>query len=208
VTEQEFLRHLELGHETRAVEFKAPGRRKDKAFLAKVARAVLGMANQRDGGYVIIGVEPETLDPVGLDEDDAAIWLNYDELAVSINEWATPSIGFDLQELRSEDRIFVVIHVHEFAEIPVLCRRDYQAPKQRDQILRRGACYVRAYNKPATLEIPTEEEMRELLELAIDKGVRKFVKRAQKVGLIPDIRPDKTSTSVEELFDRQAEEAE
>lgn len=29
--------------------------------------------------------------------------------------------------------------------------------------------------------------MRELLELAIDKGVRKFVTRAQKAGLFPPV---------------------
>jgi len=200
-------RHLELGHETTGVEFKAPGRRRDKPFLVKVIRAVLAMANRRDGGHVIIGVDPDTLEPIGLEEDEAAIWLKYDELAVSISEYATPSVSFDPQGLRIGERVFVIIYVHEFGDVPILCRRDYHAPRERDLVMRRGACYVRSQKKPETSEIPSEEEMRELLELAIDKGVRRFVARAQKVGLFPHVQPIATLRSVEELFEKEAEES-
>ena len=76
------------------------------------------------------------------------------------------------------------------------------------QILRRGACYVRSRHKPETSEIPSEEEMRELLELAIDKGVRKFVTRAQKAGLFPTDPSTPARPSDETLFEKQIEEME
>ena len=67
--------------------------------------------------------------------------------------------------------------VEEFSDIPVLCKRSY------DNVLRDGACYVRTRRKPETSEIPTQADMRDLLDLAIDKGVSKFLNRAQRVGL-------------------------
>ncbi len=51
-------------------------------------------------------------------------------------------------------------------------------------ILREGARYVRRRGKPETSEIPTQSEMRELLDLAIEKGVRRFIARARAVGLV------------------------
>jgi predicted HTH transcriptional regulator len=204
VTEQDFELLLKLGHETHGVEFKGPGKRTDRAFLAKVIRAVIGMANRRDGGVVIIGVDDETLEPVGLEEEQADTW-GYDVLATAVNEYASPSVSFDFERKLYEGRTFVIIEVHEFAEIPILCGKDYGSTNVKGavQILRRGACYVRSRHKPETSEIPSEEEMRALLELAIDKGVRKFLERAQKMGLFHPIQPPPIPPDDQERFDDQ-----
>jgi hypothetical protein len=50
VTEEDFAKLLARGYESRGVEFKGPGIRTEKLFLARVVRAILGMANSRDGG--------------------------------------------------------------------------------------------------------------------------------------------------------------
>ena len=44
MTPDELRTAIALGREQRNVEFKGPGVRTDKAFLAKVIRAILGMA--------------------------------------------------------------------------------------------------------------------------------------------------------------------
>ena len=183
MTDQEFASLLAIGYETNGLEFKGPGSRTDSAFLAGVIRAQsLGMANRRDGGYVIIGVESDSLDPVGFDDDEVKTWLNYDELATRVNEYANPSVRFDLEAVTVQGRRFVIIRVHEFDDIPILCGKDFHGSRKGALVLRRGACYVRARHKPETSEIPSEEEMRELLELAIDKGIRKFVTRCIRPG--------------------------
>ena len=51
-------------------------------------------------------------------------------------------------------------------------------------MLREGACYVRTRRKPETSEIPTQADMRDLLELAIEKGVIRYIEQARRVGLI------------------------
>jgi Putative DNA-binding domain len=131
MTEQDFAKLIEHGHETHGVEFKGPGRRTGAAFLAEVIRAILGMANRQTGGLVIIGVDSESgmPDPVGLDEGEAKTWMNYDHLATSVNEFASPSVSFDLETVIFQDCSFIVIKVHEFGDIPILCRKDTHTAK-------------------------------------------------------------------------------
>jgi predicted HTH transcriptional regulator len=176
VTEEEFESLLALGHEVDGVEFKGAWIRTDRLFLAKVARAMLGMANRRDGGLVILGVEETAkADAVGLSDEQAESWLKYDDVSASVNEYASPCVRFETELRMFSGKKFVFIRVHQFDGIPILCAKEYNEPGKTSPVLRRGACYVRSRHKPETSEIPSEEEMRELLELAIDKGVRKFL---------------------------------
>jgi predicted HTH transcriptional regulator len=218
MNEQDFAALLALGHETRGIEFKGPGSRtdkKDKTFLAKVVRGVLGMANRRDGGRVIIGVEDNAgvLIPKGLDAVQLGSWKSYDDVAASINEYASPSVSFEKEFLHYQGHDIVILHVTEFEDIPILCRKEYHspavqgAPKNQDRIvLRQGACYVRSRHKPETSEIPSEEEMRELLELAVDKGVIRFLERARRVGLLPADQPVLPQPTDQERFNEQLED--
>ena len=207
MTDQDLQQLLKLGHELPGREFKGPGRRTDKAFLARVIRAVIGMANRRDGGVVIVGVDPTTVEPVGLEEDQADTWT-YDALATNVNEYASPSVSFDFERKLYLGHTLVIIEVHEFAEIPILCGKDFHTTneKKAPPILRRGACYVRSGHKPETSEIPSWEEMRELLELATDKGVRKFLERAQRVGLFQPVQPPPMPPDDPARFDAQTKD--
>ena len=207
MTEADFAALIDRGYETRGVEFKAPGLRSDPFFLAKVARAVLGMANNREGGLVVIGVEAGAagLEAAGLTPAQLKTWQSYDEVAAAINAYANPSVGFDLEVFRGGEKAFVLLRVSEFDEIPILCRKEYvsAASKGREQVLRPGACYVRSRHKPETSEIPSEEAMRELLELAVDKGMRRFIARAMRAGLFPTGPAPSMSPSDAERFDEQ-----
>lgn len=193
--DQEFADLLALGHEASGVEFKGPGSRSNRRLFAQVVRAALGMANRRDGGRVIIGVADDggVLNPVGLSEGDLATW-RYDDIADGVSVYADPSVVFEREVKEYNNRVYVILHVDEFADIPILCKKDYP------DVLRSGACYVRARRKPETSEIPTQEDMRDLLELAIDKGVSRYLARAQRVGLIvlPSVTPPST-----ERFEQQ-----
>jgi predicted HTH transcriptional regulator len=184
-----------LAHEIRGLEFKGPGRSTDRRLFAQVVKAVLGMANRRDGGRVVVGVEDlgDSLHPVGLDVTQLATW-NYDDVADRIATYADPSVAFDLEVTEYNGRSYVVIQVEEFADVPVLCKRAY------DDVLRDGACYVRPRRKPETTEIPTYADMRDLLDLAVEKGVRRLLAQVQRVGLT--VPPDITVTD-QERFDEQ-----
>lgn len=176
---QEFSEIIAFGREQRGVEFKRGGSRKDKRLLVKVVRAVISMANRRDGGYVIVGVdEDEDKMPVpkGLTAEDLSTWV-YDDVADSLSEYVDPNVSLDLKVIEYEMKQFVVLIVHEFEDLPILCKKNYL------DVLRAGACYVRTRRKPETVEIPSQVDMRDLLDLAVEKGVRRFVTRARTVGL-------------------------
>jgi predicted HTH transcriptional regulator len=197
MTDQEFAEILALGHETSGVEFKGPGPRSDRQLFAQVVKAVLGMANRRYGGRVIIGVADDggVLNPVGLSAENLDTW-RFDDIADGIAVYADPSVSFELEVKEYNGNRYVILHVEEFADIPVLCKRDYQG------VLRNGACYVRTRRKPETTEIPTQADMRDLLELATDKGIVRFLERARRVGLI--ISPTVVSPATAQgLLDQQ-----
>jgi predicted HTH transcriptional regulator len=184
MTDEEFAALIALGAEQRHVEFKGPGPISDKHLVYRVVRAMLGMTNRRDGGYVIVGVE-ETggrLNAVGLEARSISGWTR-DSLADKVAPLVDPSIDFDLEHCTYEGRRFVLIRVREFDETPVFCRSNRNDANNRDVVLREGALYVRSRRKPETVEISTAQEMRDPLDLALRKRLRHFVELLQAGGL-------------------------
>jgi predicted HTH transcriptional regulator len=180
MNDQEFKEMLAFGREQAGVEFKGPGSRTgNKQLFAKVVRAALSMANHRNGGLVVVGVDEGrdgVILPTGLSDTDLATWSVFDDLADQFSRYADPHINFDLEIVTFDEKKFLVIRVFEFDDIPVLCKRDYAA------VLREGACYVRTRRKPETTEIPTQAEMRDLLELATIKALRRYISVAHTAG--------------------------
>ena len=199
MNEEEFAALLAMGHEVTGTEFKGPGPISDRYLFALVTKAVLGMTNRRDGGRVIIGVEDNggALSPVGLTRHDLDTW-RYDGAAAKFAEYADPSVNFELIQEQHNGKDYVVLYITEFGEIPILCKRDYPG------VLRKGACYVRPRRKPETTEIPTQEDMRDLLDLAAEKRLRKHLEQTMRAGgLIVPFQTGRLIPSPQELYDKQ-----
>ena len=186
MTDQELIELVATG-ERRGVEFKGPRFRTNRQHLAEVARAVLGMTNARDGGLVLIGVS-DTSQIQGLTAAEAETWRNADDVRASLAHYADPFVHVDV-ELKvipatghAPDRTIAILTIHEFETVPVLCRARALASGGAE-ILRAGACYVRSNRLPATTEVADYAHLRELLDLAVEKGVREFLKRARGAGL-------------------------
>jgi predicted HTH transcriptional regulator len=141
MTDAEFDQLLAVGEKQR-IEYKGPGRATDKGFVARIARAVLAMANRRDGGLVIVGVEEvaRRLKCVGLDAATMATWQARDNVETAINAYADSSASFDI-EFEPVLRRCVIINVREFSDLPLLCKKGFTDPGKRGkEILRQGAC--------------------------------------------------------------------
>lgn len=206
LTPEEFAEYLSRGYEGRGYEFKGAIAREDAVFFAKVTRAALGMANYSGGGVVFIGVDEganHELVPTGLTDEQFQSW-NFDDVAAGFAPAADPRLSIDLEVIEHLDRRFVAIIVHEFEEVPVLCRRNYNHGGK--TILRDGALYVRGRGKPESTEVPSQTEMRELLDTAIDKGIRRFLARAGRVGLgaQQQVEPDAAAQFAAELEEPDA----
>lgn len=171
---------IEAGYEQRGVEFKSAGDRTDRAFLANVARAVLALANQRDGGYVIVGLSEDGIDAAGtgLSDEQLKQWLSFDDVTDQINAYADPPVRIQLGRGELPDgRCVAIIEVAEFSEIPILSKKDY--PKR---IVARQL-YTRSMAKPESSTSMTQNELREVIALATEKQLARFLETAQKAGV-------------------------
>jgi predicted HTH transcriptional regulator len=200
MTSDEFLAVVGLG-ERPGVEFKNARSRKDRN-VSEVIRAVIGMANRRDGGMVIVGVKDDG-EIQGLTPEQVASWEKADDVRQTIAPYVDPHAYVDVAVISlpgAPTLRCVVLQVQEFDQVPVLCAKSATDLKG-ELVLRQGACYVRSRQLPSTTEIADHAQFRELLDLAIDKGVREFVRRSRSAGLEAD------NTTDQDRFRAQRESA-
>ena len=114
--------------------------------------------------------------------------------------YADPAISFGTEVVAHDHKEFVVIRIDEFRDAPIICRRTFNAPDG-TVILREGACYVRPRRKPETTEIPTYADMRDLIDLAVQKGLRRYVELTEAAGL--NVRSSVSKQSDDQRFKNQ-----
>lgn len=186
-----------LDHETRHVEWKTAGDLSEKRYLAKIARALIAMANTKGGGFIVIGIKEsggadrrnlsQSERMVGVSDVELPMW-SHQGLADKLQEYMQPPAIFECHQVTRAGKSFVVVEVEEFADQPLICTRESQA-QDGEKITQRGACYIRSRANVRSVPIGTYEEMRDLLDLAIDKGLRSFLERTQRVGLLAEKGP-------------------
>ena len=177
--------------EERNLEFKKSMDWTDPATKAKLTKSVLAMANLRDGGLIVLGVERQPDDTylsVGMQPDHLESFVQ-DALSSHFSEFADPYIETTVVKTTTDGKTFCVIRVIEFAELPVVCKKDGDK-------LRRGAMYTRSRRMVETVEVPSQVEMREILDLAIEKRSRAFARQADHMGFV---RPSPKNEFVEQL---------
>lgn len=171
---------IDVGYEQRGIEFKGAGERTDRAFLANVARAVLALANQRDGGYVIVGLSEDGVDAPtsGLTDEQLQQWLSFDDVSDQINAYADPPVRIQLGRGQLPNGHSVaIIEVAEFSEIPILSKKDYPQRIVAKQL------YTRSMAKPESSALLTQNELREIITLATEKQLARFLETAQRAGI-------------------------
>jgi len=171
---------LQVGHESRSFEVKGPASTSDRPYVARIARALMAMGNLRDGGLVVLGIDDTQLAAMepGLAAVELAEWSDFDTVSGLVAKYSDPPVSFVLQPLQLSNGVDVVaLEVAEFEHDIHICKKEFQG------VLQNGHTYVRPRGEPRSVTVPTSAEMRELHTLAIDKGVREFLRRAGAVGL-------------------------
>jgi predicted HTH transcriptional regulator len=174
---KELMELIKAG-ERRSVELKQSMSWDEPNTQAKITRSILAMSNIRDGGKIIIGAkrnDDDTYEPEGLYPEHKDTY-NSDNVADHVSNYADPYVKFTLEAITCGENTFIVIRVDEFEEVPVICKND-----GRD--LRRSAVYVRSRRKPESVEVRDEAEMREIIEMAVEKSVRKLFQRLANAGV-------------------------
>jgi len=181
---QELIDLILHGREERNLEYKESMSWKEADDKVKITRCILGMSNIRDGGSIVLGVEDQSFEPVGMDPDHFRSF-NQDDVDDFVAERADPFVEIEVTPVPHDGKEFIVIQVKEFEELPVICRKETRLKNRRaGPYLRRGATYVRSRRKRETVEVPSQTEMREIIDLAVDKGVRRLIERMGYTGIL------------------------
>jgi len=157
------------GSEERNLEYKQSMSWKDKSTKAKVVRTSLSMVNIRDGGVMIFGVEQTSngkFKPSGMEAKHVDTF-SQDEVQEYINEFADPYVDLTVTNFKYDNKCFVIIQIKEFDEIPVVC-------KKCGVDVNKGQIFTRPRRKIESVPVSSQTEMREILEMALDKNIRKI----------------------------------
>jgi len=207
------------GREERNIDYKSSMSWKDRDAKMMTIRCILGMANLRNGGYIVFGVPQQGNEFFfdGMDQDHIKSFTQ-DNVDTDIKNYAEPFVEVHVtliprsvvkkvsepkrKEFSDNGGDFVIIQVEEFEEIPVICKREGKL-KSGEIYLRNGAIYTRPRGKVETSEVKSQTEMREIIELAVDKSLRKLIDRMERSGITGLIGPE---PSDRKRFDDQLEE--
>ncbi|MBI5948194.1 MAG: ATP-binding protein [Chloroflexi bacterium] len=181
--------------EERHVEYKESQRWDE--LKDKIAKTALGMANLRDGGYIVLGMRrnsDHTYAAAGVSREDAATFTE-DSVRAYVNSYANPYVALQVSTVELETKRFTVVSVDQFHDVPVICRKGGVG-------LRPGAIYYRSRRMPETTEIRDASDMRELLDLATERAVARFVRVFSQFGGtqgLPGVASSSEQRYVEEL---------
>ncbi len=194
--EPEFLELVALG-EARGVELKGPMLLSDKSSI-KVVKAALALSNRRDGGHIVVGVrEAKLIQPefVGLSLTKVKSW-NYDDIADLFERYAEPRIEFTVERQPYDSKVFVILRISEFSDVPILCKKDSEVTVE-------GACYVYPIGKAKVKPIPGIQDMRELLDLAAEKRLRHLLAQVGQAGgeVVATTPSDAYDDQIKDFFD-------
>jgi len=157
----------------------------DDTTKVKVAKAMMAMSNLRNGGVIVIGMKEipgGVWEPDGMSAQQVTSF-SHDDIAQGVNDYAVPAVQFTVTPFTSDKNQFVIIQVREFDSVPTVCRK--QKSLGGGDALKLGAIYYRSNRKNESAPISSEEDMRELIGLALNKGVAREIERLRVLGLIP-----------------------
>lgn len=164
----------------------------------KLVKTVLGMGNLRDGGLIIVGVSErnENWEVTGISPEDL-LRYDVDDMFGYFERFVSPFAEIDIVQVSRPPKKFLAIQVHEFQELPLVCKRNGADPNPEG--LFEGAVYIRPIGGvPRTTRVMNSQQMHELLELAAEKKARGIIRRARAMEMaVPDIDND--------AFDRELE---
>ncbi len=182
IPEERFHQLIEVGYESKNLEFRDCFIWDDPNpyMRERLIRSILGLANTRDGGHIILGIAEnpdKTLRYDGCPEATIGSFV-FDSVKGVVDGFSDHGVDFDIAVGTHGTEKFLVIQVSEFEEFPVICKNDGQQVEASDKrLLRRGCIYVRTMQGHPATDVVMEKEMRDIIERAIDKGRRKLERR-------------------------------
>ncbi len=199
---------LESPNESKAVEFKPsvswPSKidqiqNNDK--VQEIIISILGMSNIRDGGKIVLGVEKDASGSQytrkGMKDKDLQTY-DQDLIFDHVRNFGEPEPKFQVLNVEYDNKNFIVFAVQSFVIAPIISKNNKNLKK-----LEHAIFYLRT-DKPETKKVTDPSEMREIIDLAIEKELELFSTRMQRV--FQSMAHVTVSKSTKEEKDKFAEE--
>jgi predicted HTH transcriptional regulator len=176
---------LESPNESKSIEFKPSvswpsnidGIQQNNK-IQEIIKSILAMSNTRDGGKIILGVEKDDKEKryflKGMSEDDLKTY-DQDLIFEHVRNFGEPEPKFQVLNIEYNDKNFIVFAVQSFIFTPIICRNKRSLNRLEDAVI-----YIRT-DKPETKKITEPSEIREIMDLAIEKELDLFSVRIQRL---------------------------
>jgi predicted HTH transcriptional regulator len=169
----------------------------------KITQAMMAMSNLRNGGVIVVGMKeikrgdwkPDIM------TDDQVASFTQDDIAQWVNDYAVPAVQFTVEPFLLDTNKFVIIKVREFDSVPTLCRK--QKTLGGKEVLKNGAIYYRSNSKNESAPISSNEDMRELITLAVNKGVAREIERLRVLGFVTTYQASQEDDSLKYEQERE-----
>ncbi|MDH5714934.1 MAG: ATP-binding protein [Candidatus Aminicenantes bacterium] len=169
LSQQEIFELIQSKQETKNLDFKKYFNWKKASNDEKlmIVKHILSMANTKDGGKIIFGVEDRTFKLKGLPKNN---YESFDQTEVNnfLQNYTDPKFYCQVYKEEINGKLIVVIDVPEFEELAIICAKDAFSQNKTKHILKKGQIYIRT-KKASSEAISSSYEMKELLELACSK---------------------------------------
>jgi hypothetical protein len=169
-TVSELDRLIDAAGETPRNDAKAAMAWDGAAHSAGLTKDILAMANSQDGGAVVLGKREVggkfVLEGLTAEQADS---FDTTKVAQFVNSRCGPPVVPIVYKHDRDGKTFVVIVVREFADVPVICTKDYPDPANpKKLLLRAGSIYVRTSNT-ASEPLRNPDDVRVLIGVATRK---------------------------------------
>lgn len=157
---EELETQLRLGRETQTFEVKGcmPW------HVTTLAKDILAMANHRDGGVIVIGVQDRTFAREGVDAQIKATY-DVDAMRAKMKRFADPPVRFDVDFLTDAGGLeYVVITVKTYETVPVISRANNNSD------VYQGVLYYR--NSDGPVESAAISNAADMLDLILTASTR------------------------------------
>jgi len=190
---------IERGGESADLDYKAPIAWPPIASAERhrLVKTMMAMSNLEDGGRILLGINDKSKAPVGLSADEAQTW-DTTSVAAALAHCASPAPHIHVHQANVDGLLLVLVRVSPVAPGPTICQ-NVPGHAAAASELRRGAVYVRRPGAE-TVEVSTEQEMRELLRIVMrreeDRILREFQRlldRATGAAAPPETHVDLTA---------------
>lgn len=186
-----------LGRETVDVEFKGALAWSIGSTNMVITKAMIAMANNRDGGVIVVGVRDDDFEPIGLSETEVNSF-DYDTVGRFVNSHAQPAIDFTLKKGKvtqsdGAEKLFAIIQIQETTTLPVVSTRTVKwepsAPEVPSNLaLRDGVVYVRSKSPVESRELRGHREWLDFANLLVDRRQDQLIAKIPWSALRPEIQ--------------------